>query len=179
MLSAGGSLPLLGGPRQGLQGQTFASPLSVDWFRCPQARGWVPVPRTATEWTVAPASIRAPVPQSLILLTSQSPEGQEAQPGHLPERTLRPVVATEVGPVSQLQSQCPLPYISWTLTDTSHPMTIQDRRGTTVLKAPGSRCGGRGTCSPNLGSPCSHCTSLCTSSYPFPQQGDPHPEPRV
>lgn len=49
-----------------------------------------------------PHPLGPPVPQSLILLTSQPPESQEALPSHLPERTLRPTVAAaEVDPVSQ------------------------------------------------------------------------------
>lgn len=114
--------PLPAGPRQGLRGQTSAFPLAP-------LTGLRALAQNIRRHRVGagPACSRASGPQSLTLLPSQSPESQEASPGHLPGRTLRPPLQpqkwtlspnSKTGAPQKLDSQAP-----------SHPMTAQKGGG--------------------------------------------------
>lgn len=141
--------PLLGGPQAKTpKGRHVILTFSLDWFQCPQARGWVPLTQNVHrhEWSVEPASTRASRPQSLIPLTLQTPDSQDVLPGHLPERTLKPTV-------TQLHSQCPLLCISWTLRGNPHPMTLQSGTRDHSWRHPAAEVVGGDTKMTDLSSP--------------------------
>lgn len=94
---------------------------SLDWSPCPRPE------HLQHRVGAGPACSRASGPQSFTLLPSQSPESQEASPGHLPGRTLRPPLQrqkwtlspnSKAGAPQKLDSQAP-----------SHPMTAQKGGG--------------------------------------------------